>query len=173
MQRSFSRHTSTLRRDKMVGDRPFETVQSMFGIGVFVLVASQLLGTSSMMIAATWIAYHDNDVAGNVAVVQLAQPNVTALGAHQKMVAWSIISFVATIAGNLTITGSAGRDARELPYQSHHLPFLHAANIIVAEKVAKLDPESAIDFFKHARICAGVTIVSCIVGAAIIAVILS
>ncbi len=72
----------------MVGKVPFQTASSLACISTFILVASQLLG--------------------NVAVVQLARPNVQALGDNEKILAWSIISFVSTIGGNLTITGSAG-----------------------------------------------------------------
>jgi len=59
------------------------------GISLFVLISSQLLG--------------------NVAVVQLAIPNVEPLNPATKRFAWAIISFVATVGGNLTITGSAGK----------------------------------------------------------------
>ena len=41
---------------------------------------------------------------GNVAVIQLEF-----LGDAEKKMAWAIISFVATVGGNLTITGSAGK----------------------------------------------------------------
>jgi Na+/H+ antiporter NhaD/arsenite permease-like protein len=58
-------------------------------------------------------------------------------------------SFVATVGGNLTITGSA-------------------ANIIVSEKVARLDPSSAIDFFKHYRVCFWITLLSCCIGTVLI-----
>ena len=104
----------------------------MVGISLFVLISSQLLG--------------------NVAVVQLARPNVEPLNDAQKKYAWAVISFVATIGGNLTITGSA-------------------ANIIVSEKVARLDPGSAIDFFKHYRVCFWVTLFSTVVGTIIITLI--
>jgi Na+/H+ antiporter NhaD/arsenite permease-like protein len=43
-----------------------------------------------------------------VAIIQLAKPNVTDLDDATKRFAWAIISFVATVGGNLTITGSAG-----------------------------------------------------------------
>lgn len=72
----------------IVGKVPFGTVASITGISVFIVVASQLLG--------------------NVAVVQLAKPNVGDLPDAQKRMAWAIISFVSTVGGNLTITGSAG-----------------------------------------------------------------
>ena len=62
-----------------------------------------------------------------------------------KRYAWAILSFVATIGGNLTITGSA-------------------ANIIVAEKANRLDPTNAIDFFSHFRVCFLVTLLSCAIG---------
>lgn len=72
----------------IVGKVPFGTVASITGISIFIVVASQLLG--------------------NVAVVQLAKPNVGDLPDAQKRMAWAIISFVSTVGGNLTITGSAG-----------------------------------------------------------------
>ena len=56
---------------------------------------------------------------------------------------------MATVGGNLTITGSA-------------------ANIIVSEKAARLDPSSSIDFFKHYRVCFWVTLVSCAIGTVLI-----
>ena len=75
-------------RNKIVGKTPFYTFGSVLGICLFVLISSQLLG--------------------NVAVVQLAKPNVATLGDTAKAYAWAVISFVATVGGNLTITGSAG-----------------------------------------------------------------
>lgn len=72
----------------IVGEVPFGTVSSIAGISVFIVIASQLLG--------------------NVAVVQLAKPNVGELDDNKKRLAWAIISFVSTVGGNLTITGSAG-----------------------------------------------------------------
>lgn len=73
---------------KIVGKNPFSTAASITGISVFVLITSQFLG--------------------NVAVIQLAKPNVESLDDETKRLAWAIISFVATVGGNLTITGSAG-----------------------------------------------------------------
>lgn len=86
---------------------------------------------------------------GNVAVVQLAKPNVETLEFMEKKYAWAVISFVATIGGNLTITGSA-------------------ANIIVSEKSSRIDPNSSIDFFRHFRVCFIVTLLSCFVGGLVI-----
>eukprot|EP00981_Chlorochromonas_danica_P001678 scaffold369_cov177-Ochromonas_danica.AAC.11 len=96
----------------MVGTKPFRTVGSVISISAFVLIASQLLG--------------------NVAVVQLAKPNVQSLDDSDRRFAWSVIAFISTIGGNLTITGSA-------------------ANIIVAEKANRMDATIALDFFKHYR----------------------
>ena len=76
-------------RSKIVGDRPFKTIWSVVGISAFVLATSQFLG--------------------NVPVIQLALPNVTSLNEETKRYAWALISFVATVGGNLTITGSAGK----------------------------------------------------------------
>ena len=45
---------------------------------------------------------------------------------------------------------------------------LYAANIIVAEKAARLDATMAIDFFRHYRVCFWVTLLSCAVGAGLI-----
>ena len=75
-------------RNQIVGKRPFKTLSSVLGISIFVLIASQLIG--------------------NVAVIQLAKPNVEYLPDEDKRFAWARISFVATVGGNLIITGSAG-----------------------------------------------------------------
>ena len=115
--------------DKIVGASPFDTFRSVIGISLFVLVSSQLLG--------------------NVAVVQLAKPNVEILGVPERKYAWSVISFVATVGGNFTITGSA-------------------ANIIVAEKARRIDPSASIDFFKHYNVCFWVTLFVCALGALMI-----
>ena len=102
---------------------------SVIGISLFVLGSSQFLG--------------------NVAVIQLALPNVSVLPDMEKRYAWAILSFVATVGGNLTITGSA-------------------ANIIVAEKAARLDSSLSLDFFTHYRVCFWITLLSCVVGSVII-----
>eukprot|EP00607_Mallomonas_marina_P005993 CAMPEP_0182428374 /NCGR_PEP_ID=MMETSP1167-20130531/22658_1 /TAXON_ID=2988 /ORGANISM="Mallomonas Sp, Strain CCMP3275" /LENGTH=509 /DNA_ID=CAMNT_0024611247 /DNA_START=380 /DNA_END=1909 /DNA_ORIENTATION=+ len=115
--------------NKIVGATPFNTYTSVIGISLFVLITSQLLG--------------------NVAVIQLAKPNVVELGDAEKKYAWAVISFVATVGGNLTITGSA-------------------ANIIVAEKVRRLDPRSSIDFFRHYHVCFWITLACCMLGGVII-----
>lgn len=85
-----------------MGDVPFRTVSSVVGISAFVLIASQFLG--------------------NVAVVQLAKPNVEGLDDDAKRLAWAVISFVSTVGGNLTITGSAGDscNARCVPNGGMH-----------------------------------------------------
>jgi Na+/H+ antiporter NhaD/arsenite permease-like protein len=116
----------------MVGETPFRTIQSVVCISFFVLIASQLLG--------------------NVAVVQLAKPNVQSLGDADRRFAWCIIAFISTLGGNLTITGSA-------------------ANIIVAEKANRLDATIALDFFKHYRVCFWVTLLGCFIGGGLISLI--
>lgn len=82
----------------IVGPKPFRTPSSIFAISIFTIVISQLLG--------------------NVALIQMAVPEVSALDEDSKKYAWAVLSFVATVGGNLTITGSA-------------------ANIIVAEKAQR------------------------------------
>jgi hypothetical protein len=73
---------------RIVGHTPFATAASIAGISAVVLLVSQFLG--------------------NVAVIKLAKPHVEGLDDNTKRLAWAIISFVATVGGNLTITGSAG-----------------------------------------------------------------
>lgn len=119
-------------RSKIVGKVPFQDIQSILGISTYVLLSSQFLG--------------------NVPVIQLALPNVSPLADPQKRLAWAVISFVATVGGNLTITGSA-------------------ANIIVIEKAARLDPDMTIDFFCHFKVCFWVTLLSCIIGGAMVSAI--
>jgi hypothetical protein len=46
--------------------------------------------------------------------------------------------------------------------------FYRLANIIVAEKVARLDPNSALDFFRHYKVCFWITLIACATGALII-----
>ena len=88
-------------RDKIVGRVPFKSIGSVVGISMFVLISSQLLG--------------------NVAVIQLAKPNIEVLDDNSRRFAWAVLSFVATVGGNLTITGSAGefknKSQKLLPFQ--------------------------------------------------------
>jgi Na+/H+ antiporter NhaD/arsenite permease-like protein len=72
----------------IVGKAPFKSFGSVLGICVFVVVMSQFLG--------------------NVPVIQLAKPNVEGLDDNTKRLAWALLAFVSTVAGNLTLTGSAG-----------------------------------------------------------------
>ena len=83
---------------RIVGSSPFQTFASVVGISAFVLFSSQFLG--------------------NVAVIQLAKPNVEDLGDDTKRLAWAVISFVATVGGNLTITGSAGKHSAAIQYSN-------------------------------------------------------
>jgi Na+/H+ antiporter NhaD/arsenite permease-like protein len=84
----------------------------------------------------------------------MAKPNVHGLSADEKRYAWTIISFMATIGGNLTIMGSA-------------------ANIIVAEKANRSDPTINFNFFRHYRVCCWVTVLCCIVGGLIITAVIT
>ena len=45
-------------------------------------------------------------------MIQLAKPNITPMDPAQRKLAWAVLSFVATVGGNLTITGSAGKPTR-------------------------------------------------------------
>ena len=86
---------------------------------------------------------------GNVAVCQLAVPNVDDLDDDTKRYAWALISFVSTIAGNLLLTGSA-------------------ANIIVAEQAARIDESSVMTFANHGKVCFAMCTICCIVGTLLI-----
>jgi Na+/H+ antiporter NhaD/arsenite permease-like protein len=86
---------------------------------------------------------------GNVAVCQLIKPNVEVLDDNAKRYAWAVIAYVATVCGNLTVPGSA-------------------ANIIVAEKAARIDASSAITFYNHFAVCFFITLFCCCMGAVLI-----
>ena len=133
-----------------MGDIPFKTASSVVGISIFVLISSQLLG--------------------NVAVIQLAKPNIEILDDDARRYAWAVLSFVATVGGNLTITGSAGKIVYLHNFCSS---FPYAANIIVVEKAARLDANMSIDFFKHFNVCFWITLVCCSVGGALVSLIVS
>lgn len=160
--------------DGMVGPAPFKTFESVFSISNFVLFASQFVG--------------------NVPIIQLAKPNVSDLDDNTKRLAWGVLSFVATVGGNLTLTGSAGRSfiyflffyCQVYVCLSLGLTYMHifvlintlfnsiffrTANVIVAEKAARLDATMSISFFRHFRVCFWVTLVSCFVGACLISII--
>tara|TARA_A100001015_G_C15044250_1_gene742325 strand:- start:4448 stop:5869 length:1422 start_codon:yes stop_codon:yes gene_type:complete len=111
--------------EAIVGPQPFASAGSVIGISAFVLLASQTLG--------------------NVAVCQLAVPNIEPLDDDAKRYAWAIVSFVSTIGGNLLLTGSA-------------------ANLIVAEKAMRVDPTAVMNFSNHARVCFMTCVISCAVG---------
>ena len=111
--------------EAIVGPQPFSSAGSVIGISAFVLLASQTLG--------------------NVAVCQLAVPNIEPLDDDSKRYAWAIVSFVSTIGGNLLLTGSA-------------------ANLIVAEKAMRVDPTAVMNFSNHARVCFMTCVISCAVG---------
>jgi hypothetical protein len=115
----------------LAGKTPFRSFGSVVGISAFVLFVSQSLG--------------------NVPVIQLARPNCADLADLDKRYAWAVLSYVATVGGNLTITGSA-------------------ANIIVAEQAARLDKDERnhMNFWNHYEVCFWVTLASCIFGTVII-----
>eukprot|EP00606_Chrysophyceae_sp_TOSAG23-5_P001083 GSChrysophyteH2.ASY1.ANO1.699.1 assembled CDS len=115
--------------DMIAGDNAFQNSSSMVGICVFVALASQFLG--------------------NVAVCQLAKPRIEPLDDDTRRLAWALVSFVSTVAGNLTLTGSA-------------------ANLIVAEQAMRIDRENTLDFFRHIKACFVVCVISCVVGGGLI-----
>jgi ABC-type multidrug transport system fused ATPase/permease subunit len=115
--------------DMIAGNNAFQSASSITGICIFVAFASQFLG--------------------NVAVCQLAKPRIEPLDDDLRRVAWALVSFVSTIAGNLTLTGSA-------------------ANLIVAEQAMRIDRENTLDFWRHIKVCFWVCVISCTVGSFLI-----
>lgn len=144
----------------IVGDVPFKSPSSVIGISLFVLIASQFLG--------------------NVAIIQMAKPNISPLGDDDKAFAWVLVSFVATIGGNLTLTGSAGEILYKLctSFCNMRMQFIEftrfllcfIANIIVAEKARRINPDAPINFFNHFKVCFLVTLISCFLGGFIISI---
>jgi Na+/H+ antiporter NhaD/arsenite permease-like protein len=84
--------------DQVAGNAPFENLQSIILISIYTIVGSQLVG--------------------NVAVILMAEDEVTDLEDNTQRFGWLLLSWVSTVAGNFTLAGSA-------------------ANIIVAEKAAR------------------------------------
>lgn len=84
--------------NQVAGNSPFENAQSILLISIYTIVGSQLVG--------------------NVAVILMAEDEVTDLEDNTQRFGWLLLSWVSTIAGNFTLAGSA-------------------ANIIVAEKAAR------------------------------------
>ena len=113
----------------IVGNKPFRSVSSVIGISCFVLIMSQFVG--------------------NVPIIQLAKPNCEDLDDLAKRYAWAVLSFVATVGGNLTLTGSA-------------------ANVIVAEQMMRIPNTPPLDFWKHLACCFGITLFCIAIGTGII-----
>lgn len=108
------------------GSKPFQTASSIIVLSIYTIIASQLVG--------------------NVPVVFLAKEEVQHLDKKAQIFGWLILSFVSTIAGNLTLVGSA-------------------ANIIVVEKAARHTKRPVmITAWAHFAICGGVTVVSIVAG---------
>lgn len=90
--------------NQLAGASPFESFQSIILISLFTVVGSQLVG--------------------NVAIIIMAEEEVSDLDDNTQRLGWLLLSWVSTVAGNFTLAGSA-------------------ANIIVAEK-AKSHPKNSI-----------------------------
>ena len=71
--------------------------------------------------------------------------NIEPLDEDSKRYAWAIVSFVATIGGNLLLTGSA-------------------ANLIVAEKAMRVDKSAVMNFSNHAKVCFTTCLISSAIG---------
>lgn len=104
---------------------------------------------SSIAVLSTYIVTA-SQLVGNVPVVYMARNQVAQLDTKPQILGWLLLAFVSTVAGNLTLVGSA-------------------ANIIVAEKSRRHARHpvqlNAPFHFYH---CCGVTAVSIIVGIVII-----
>jgi Na+/H+ antiporter NhaD/arsenite permease-like protein len=110
--------------DMIAGRNPFDTIQSIVCISIYTIIGSQLVG--------------------NVAVILMAEDEVNDLDDNTQLLAWVLLSWVSTVAGNLTLAGSA-------------------ANIIVAEKASRHPTaRTSVRFTKHIRVN-GVLAMSCII----------
>ena len=108
---------------QIAGSHPFTTLESVLSIAVYAIIGSQLVG--------------------NVAVILIVEENVTELDDNTEKFGWLMLSWICTVAGNLTLAGSA-------------------ANIIVAEKASRhhkipLDV-NAMDHFSVMGVLAACTI---------------
>ena len=83
---------------QVAGNAPFENGQSIVLICLYTIIGSQLVG--------------------NVAVILMAEGEVSDLDDNTQRFGWLLLSWVSTVAGNFTLAGSA-------------------ANIIVAEKASR------------------------------------
>jgi hypothetical protein len=54
-----------------------------------------------------------------------------------------------------------------------HLTTPQQANIIVAEKANRLDPTIAMDFFRHYKVCFWITLLCCVLGGGLVALVVS
>jgi Na+/H+ antiporter NhaD/arsenite permease-like protein len=84
--------------ETFASNQPFQSFSSVFVLSIYIIVASQLVG--------------------NVPVVYMAKEEIQNLSQHAQVFGWLVLSWVATVAGNFTLVGSA-------------------ANIIVVEKAAR------------------------------------
>lgn len=101
-----------------------------------------------------------------------------------KRFAWAILSFVSTVGGNLTLTGSAANVivAEQVgntppllatipppPLDSiRHTSHIHPLPLCRVAQVARLPGNHTMDFWKHAACCFWVTLLSCAAGMAVI-----
>lgn len=115
---------------QVAGSSPFENAQSIILISIYTIVGSQLVG--------------------NVAVILMAEDEVTDLEDNTQRFGWLLLSWVSTVAGNFTLAGSA-------------------ANIIVAEKASR-HPTAKTEMTSndHFRVMGPFTILCIILGVLII-----
>jgi Na+/H+ antiporter NhaD/arsenite permease-like protein len=104
----------------------FTSFKSTLLISIYTVIASQLVG--------------------NVALVIMASDELVSLPADRQRFGWLLLSWISTVAGNFTLTGSA-------------------ANIIVCEK-ARRHKRAPVDISakEHFRECGILTLVSIVVG---------
>lgn len=121
----------------MAGQRPFASSWSIFLISICVSVLSQGLGNVPCVIMIANILTGSTANTSNIKTQKLS---------------WVILAWVSTLAGNLTLTGSA-------------------ANLIVAEQAEKYEDEKVrvkIDAIKHWRVCGWVSLLTISFGIVII-----
>ena len=114
----------------IAGGKPFTTFESVLAIGLYAVIGSQLVG--------------------NVAVVLIVEDNMKELDDSTQRFGWLMLSWISTVAGNLTLAGSA-------------------ANIIVAEKASRHSQiPLTIGAISHFLVMGGIATVTIILGSVII-----
>lgn len=116
------------------------------------VAGTEAFGSASSIVLISLYTIFSSQLVGNVAVVLMAAPEIDQLDERTQKLGWMLLAWVATVAGNFTLVGSA-------------------ANIIVAEKAARFpsrDGPVLINAIEHFRVCGLLSFFCIFVGVGII-----